>query len=163
VIAITLSSVWWFLGTWNQSGRDATHSFHHNTQHPHSGATAATLHLSHTIDPESNTWRFLGSMAAIQQSKIDPLRAIIQEVTGLNGVLAIRELDNRSLHNHYSDPGSDCARLLGSTPAAQRYKGRLCRIRTHEIADHYGGGCLHRSPAAPRARSQTPSQPQSRF
>jgi len=66
---------------------DATrHSFHHNTQHPHSRATAATLHHSQTINPESNTWRFLGSMPAIQRYKIHPQRDIIHEVTGWNGV-----------------------------------------------------------------------------
>ena len=64
---------------------DATrHSFHHNTQHPHSRATAATLHHSQTINPESDTWRFLGSMPAIQRYKIHRQRDIIQ-VTGLNG------------------------------------------------------------------------------
>jgi len=153
---------------------DATrHSFHHNTQHPHSRATAATLHHSQTINPESDTWRFLGSMPAIQRYKIHPQRDIIHEVTGLNRVgcwrsqnsmadsftttapildpiagdcwarrqlhsgiknvfvtsklrmsltlirvvfidtLAISELDGRSLHNHSSDPESDCGRLLG--------------------------------------------------
>jgi len=56
---------------------------------------------------------------------------------------ALPELDGRSLHNHSSDPGSDCGRLLGSMPATQRYEGRLCPIRTHEIADYYGG-CLYR-------------------
>jgi len=50
------------------------------------------------------------------------------------GTLAIPELDGRLLHDHTSDPGSDCGRLLGSTPATQRYKGRLCRIKTQEIA-----------------------------
>jgi len=53
------------------------------------------------------------------------------------------ELDARFLHNYCSDPGSDCRRLLGTTPATQRYKGRLCRITAHEVADHYGG-CLYR-------------------
>jgi len=135
------------------------HSFHHNTQHPHSGATAATLHHSHTIDPESDTWRFLGSTAAIQRYKIHSLRAIIHEVTGLNGVLVIPESDARFLHNYCSDPGSDCGRLLGSTPAMQRYKKRLCGIRTQEVANPCGGGCLYRSPRAPRARCQIPPQP----
>jgi len=68
---------------------DATrHSFqvYHNTQHPHSWATAATLHHSQTINPESDTWRFLDSMPAIQQYKIHPQRDIIHEVPGLNGV-----------------------------------------------------------------------------
>jgi len=48
--------------------------------------------------------------------------------------LAIPELDGRFLHNHYSDPGSDCRRLLGSTPATQWYKVHPCLIKTHEIA-----------------------------
>jgi len=66
---------------------DATrHSFHHNTQHPHSRAPAATLHHSQTINPESDTWRFLDSMPAIYRYKIHPQRAIIHEVPGLNGV-----------------------------------------------------------------------------
>jgi len=33
--------------------------------------------------------------------------------------LAISELDGRFLHNHHSDPESDCGRLLGWTPATQ--------------------------------------------
>jgi len=36
--------------------------------------------------------------------------------------LAIAELDGRFLHSQCSDLGSDCGRLLGSTPATQRYK-----------------------------------------
>jgi len=62
------------------------HSFHHNTQHPHSRATAATLHHHQIIKTESDTRRFLSSMPAIQQYKIHPQRDIIHEVTGLNGV-----------------------------------------------------------------------------
>ena len=133
-------------------------------------------------------------MPAIQRYKIHPERAIIHEVTGLNGVgcwqsqnsmadssttsalilnliagdcwarrelrsgiknvsvasrfrksltlvrvvfidtLAIPELDGRSLHNHCSNPESDCRRLLGLTPATQWYKIRSSRIKTHEIA-----------------------------
>jgi len=80
------NTAWWFLGTWPQTGHDAIHSFHHNTQHPDSGATGATLHHSQLIHPESDTWRFQGSMPAIQQYKIHPQRDIIHEVTGLNGV-----------------------------------------------------------------------------
>jgi len=48
--------------------------------------------------------------------------------------LAIPELDGRLLHNHCSDPESDCGRLLGSTPATQRYKVRPRRIETQEVA-----------------------------
>ena len=50
------------------------------------------------------------------------------------GTLAIPELDGRLLHDHTSDPGSVCGRLLGLTPAIQRYKVRLCRIKTQEFA-----------------------------
>jgi len=186
------------------------HSVHHNTQHPHSGATAATLHHSHTINPESDTWRFLGSMPAIQWYKIHSQKAIIHEVTELNrvgcrrsqnaiadsattvgpildliaggcwarrqlrsgindvsvaselmklltlvgvvfiGTLALPELDGRFLHNHRSDPESDCRRSLGSTPATQRYKEHLCGIRTQEITDPCES-CLYRYLSAPRA------------
>jgi len=135
---------------------DATrHSAHHNT-HPQSGATAATLHHSHRIDPESDTWRFLGSIPAIQPYKIHSQKGIIHEVTKLNGgMLAIPDLDCRFHHNHCSDPGSDCGRLLGSTAATQWYKGRLCRIKTHEIADPCGSS-LYRYPGAPRTRCQIP-------
>jgi len=53
-----------------------------------SRATAATLHHSQTINPESDTWTFLGLMPAIQWYNIHPQRDIIQvhEVTWLNGV-----------------------------------------------------------------------------
>jgi len=59
--------------------------------------------------------------------------------------LALPELDVRFLHNHFSDPESDCGRSLGSTPATQWYKGRLCRIRTQEIGDPCES-CLYRYP-----------------
>jgi len=55
--------------------------------------------------------------------------------------LAIPELDGRFLHNHRSDPDSDCGRLLGSTPATQRYKVRPCRIKAHEVAV-FCAGCI---------------------
>jgi len=41
----------------------------------------------------------------------------IHEVTGLDEVIAIADLDDRFHHNHSSDPGSDCGILLGLTPA----------------------------------------------
>jgi len=53
----------------------------------------------------------------------------------------ISELDGRFLHNHSSDPESDCGRLLGWTPATQWYKVRLCHIKTHEIAV-FCAGCI---------------------
>jgi len=78
-------------------------------------------------------------------------------------VLAIPELYGRFLHNHFSDPESDYGGLLGSTTATQRYKGRLCGIRTHEIADPCES-CLYRyNPGDPRARWQIPTQQLDRF
>jgi len=49
--------------------------------------------------------------------------------------LAIPELDGRFHHNHCSNPESDSVRLSGLPPATQWYKGHLCGIKTHEIAD----------------------------
>ena len=82
------------------------HSFHHNTQHPHSQATAATLHHSQTINPESDTWRFLGSMPAIQRYKIHPQRDNVHEVTGLNGVGCSR------YQSSMADPSTTTAPIL---------------------------------------------------
>jgi len=157
-------------------------------------------------------------MAAIQPYKNHPQRAILHEVTGLNGVrywqsqnsmvdistttgpiqdliaggywarsplrigikdvsiasvlmksltlvevvfigtLEISEPDGRSLHNHSSDPESDCWRLLGSTPATQWYKGRLCGITTQQIADPCES-CIYRYSGDPRARWHIPPRP----
>ena len=55
------------------------------------------------------------------------------------GTLAIPELDGRFLHDHISDPESDCGRSLGSMPATQWYKVRPCHIKTQEIAVFCGG------------------------
>ena len=125
----------------------SSHSFHHNTkaQHPHSGATASTLHHSHTINPEYDTRRFLGPMPAIQRYKNRPQRAIIHEGTGLNVVGCWR---SQSLIADFSTTVGPIwdplvGRLLGSTPATQWYKGRLCRIRGHEIVD-LCESCLYR-------------------
>jgi len=72
--------------------------------------------------------------------------------------MAIPELDCRFLHNHCSDPDSDCGRSLGSTPATQRYKGRLCDINTQKFADPCEC-CLYRYPGDPRTRWQITPQP----
>ena len=84
------------------------HSFHHNTQaqHPHSRATTATLHHSQTMNPESDTWRFLGSMPAIQRYKIHPQRDIIHEVTGLKWVRCWQS------HNLMADSSTTTAPIL---------------------------------------------------
>jgi len=56
-------------------------------------------------------------------------------------VLAIPELDGRSLHNHCSDRGSDCGRLLGSTPALQWYKILPPATFIHEVTGLNGVEC----------------------
>ena len=76
----------------------------------------------------------MGPTPASQPYKVYPSANFIHEVTWLNRVLALLEFDGRFLHNHCSDPQSDCWRLLGSTPATRRYEVRLCRINTQEIA-----------------------------
>jgi len=160
----------------------------------------------------------MGSMAAIEPYKNHHQRAILHEVTGLNGVgckqsqnsmveistaagpipdliaggcwarsqlrngikdvsiaselmtsltllqlvfigtLVISELEGRSLHTHSSDPEPDCWRLLGSTPATQWYKARLCGIATQEIADPCESW-LYRYCGDPRARWHIPPEP----
>jgi len=76
------------------------------------------------------------------------------------GTLETPELDGIYLHNHCSDPGTHCGSLLGSTPAThwQPYKGRLCRMKAHEIADPCES-CLYRYHSDPRTRWHISSQP----
>ena len=115
---------WWLIGNLasNWTRRDtlfSSHSFHHNTQaqHPHSGATASTLHPSHTIDPESNTRRFMGSMPAIQPYKNYPQRAIIHEVRGLNAVGCSRSKNSMA---HQSTPARPNPDLIAGGGWARR-------------------------------------------
>ena len=65
-----------------------------------------SLH-DHGADSGSDCGRSLGPTPASQWCKVHPSATFIHEVTGLNGVLAIPELDDRFLHNHSSDPRSD--------------------------------------------------------
>ena len=51
-------------------------------------------------------------------------------------------LDGRFLHNHFTESSSDCGRLLGLISALQRYKVRLSRIQTQEVAVQSGGSTL---------------------
>jgi len=76
----------------------------------------------------------------------------------LIGNASIPEHNGRFLHNHYSDSELDCGRLLGSTPATQRYQGRLCGIKGQAVADP-GESCPHGSPGVPRAQCQIPRWP----
>jgi len=66
----------------------------------------------------------LGSIPTLQWCKVHLSATFIHDVTGVNAVLAIPELDDRFLYNHSSDPGPDCGGLLGTTPATLRYNVR---------------------------------------
>jgi len=50
-------------------------------------------------------------------------------------------LDGRLLHNRYTDCDALCWRLLGLTTASQRYKVRLCHIKTQEFTV-FCGECI---------------------
>jgi len=110
-------------------------------------------------DSDALCGRLLAMIQALQWYKIHLSATFIHEVTVLNGVLAIPELDSWFLHNQLSDSGSDWGRLLGLTLATWRYKVRLCHFKTHKSANSSEGGL---SPAH-STRWQIPPQPVSWF
>jgi len=114
-------------------------TFHQVTRLVISELDGRSLH-NRSTDSGSDGGRLLGSMPATQRYKVDPPATLIPEVTVLNEVLAIPGLDGGFLPNRRADSGCDCRRLLGPTPATQRYKVRLYRIETEEIAVFCGGG-----------------------
>jgi len=57
-------------------------------------------------------------------------------------MLAIAGLDGRFLHNRFTDFGSVTWISLGSTPATQRYKVCLWRIRIHGVRHPSESGLL---------------------
>jgi len=57
------------------------------------------------------------------------------------GTLAIPELDGRFLHDRWANPESDCGRLLGSTPATQRYRIHPSAICIHDVTGLNEMGC----------------------
>jgi len=88
----------------------------------------------------------LGSTPAIQRYKVRLCRIKTQEIAVFCGGCIRYQagdilLDSRVLHNRWTGFDSVCGTLLGSTPAIQRYKVRLCRIKTQEIAV-FCGGCI---------------------
>ena len=90
--------------------------------------------------------RLLGLTPAIQRYKVRPCRIETQEIAVFCGEDLYSSpgdllLSGRLLHNRWTDLGSVCRGLLGSTPAFQRYKVQLCRIKTQEIAV-FCGGCI---------------------
>ena len=68
-------------------------------------------------------------MPATHWYKIHLYMATFHQVTRL----AISELDGRFLHNRWTDSGSDCGRLLGSTPATQPYMIHPPATFIHEV------------------------------
>ena len=90
-------------------------------------------------DFDSVFWRLFGSTSATRRYKVRVCRIKTHEIAvfcrgGVNvnpgGIL----LDSRFLHNHSTDSNSDCGRLLGSISASQRYKVRLCHMKTQEVS-----------------------------
>jgi len=62
-------------------------------------------------------------------------------VVFIGTTLAIPELDGRFLHDRWTNPESDCGRLLGSTPATQRYKIHPPANFIHDVTGLNGVGC----------------------
>jgi len=105
---------------------------------------------NHCSDPESDCWRLLGSTPAFQRYKVRRCRIRTQEFAVFCGEDLYSSpgdilLDGRLLHNRWTDSNALCGRLLDSTPAFQRYKVPLCRIRTQELAV-FCGEDLYSSP-----------------
>jgi len=121
-----------------------------------------SLH-NHFSNPESDCGRLSGWTPATQWYKVRPCHIKTHEIAVFCAGCIRYEagdilLDGRYLHNRWLDFDSVCGRLLGLMPAFQRYKVRLCRIKTQEIADSCGG-CLYRYSGDPKTRWLIPPQP----
>jgi len=124
-----------------------------------------SLH-NHCSDPESDCGRLSGWTPATQCYKVRPCHIKTHEIAAFcAGCIRYQAgdilLDGIYLHNRWLDFDSVCGRLLGLTPAFQRYQVRLCRIKTQEIADSCGG-CLYSYSGDPETRWLIPPQPQLR-
>ena len=105
---------------------------------------------NHCSESESDCGRLLGWTPATQWYKVHPCHIKTHEIAVFcAGCIRYQAgdilLDSRYLHNRWFDFDSVCGRLLGLTPAFQRYKVRLCRIKTQEIAV-FCGEDLYSSP-----------------
>jgi len=83
-------------------------------------------------------------MPAFQQYKVRLCHIRAQEVAVLCGEdlyssLGDILLNSRLLHSQWTDFDALCGALLGSMPASQRYKVRLCCMDTQESAVFCGG------------------------
>jgi len=122
------------------------------------------------LQPSTTAWQWIlnptpgGSWARCQPftaMRFIPRGILCRRLQGWTlewrGLLAIPELEGRSLNSHSSDPVSDCRRLLGSTPSTRWNKGSHCRTLAHEMTNHYGG-CLYIYPVGPSAQWQIPQR-----
>jgi len=57
------------------------------------------------------------------------------------GIQTIPELDGRFLHDRWTNPELDSGRLLGSTPATQRYRIHPSATFIHDVTGLNGVGC----------------------
>jgi len=94
--------------------------------------------------------RLLGLMPPSQRYKVRLCRIGTQEFPVFCGGFIRSQagnvlLDGGLIHNRGTDLDALCGRLLGLTPAFQRYKVRLCRIKAQEIAV-FCGADPYRSP-----------------
>jgi len=90
--------------------------------------------------------RLLGLMLASQQYKVRLCHIEAQEFAVFCGGFIRSQagdilLDGRLLYNRWTYLDALCGRLLGLTPASQRYKLRLCLIKAHEFAV-FCRGCI---------------------
>ena len=103
------------------------------------------LHNRRT-DLDALCGRLLALTPASQRYKVRLCRIRTQEIAVFCGEDLYSShgnilLDGELLHNRWTDLGALCGRLLALTPASQRYKIRLCRIETQDIAV-FCGGCI---------------------
>jgi len=104
--------------------------------------------------------RILGSTPATQWYKVRPCRIETQEFAVFcGGYISYQAgdilLDSVLLHNRLTDFDTLCRRLLGSTPATQRYKVCLCRIKIHESTNPSESGLWTKVMESPMTDSST--------
>ena len=98
-------------------------------------------------DFDSVSWRLLGSTSTTRRYELRVCRIKAHEIAvvyggGINVNPGRILLDGRFLYNRFTDSNSDFRRLLGLVSASQRYKVRLCRMISQEVAVHSRGGSL---------------------
>jgi len=102
----------------------------------------------HWMDSHSVCGRLLDLTLATQRYKGHPCRMKVQDFADFSGGGLYSNpggilLDCRLLHNCCRDSNSLCGRLLGFTPATQRYNGHPCGIKTQDFAVCCRGGLMY--------------------